>query len=277
MRFLHFVNELKDIQNIESLDKSSERQNIVWSHGTLYINPDRMDLFRGKILFPVQFILNFKKKEVLTFPMDDWSDFKNIKAMQQAMMDMIRAKIIDKNWKAIIGSEGSTKKTLGSTKVGEILKLDFDFNKYVPFAFHGTSDFYLEEIERFGLEPSTESMSRPNWNMGYTDYSEQNVYLSIDYDRAKYYAKHTVEFLKKELNIKSKPIVVQINKLPMKNVVADDDLLTNMGRLQLLFFIHKNSKKESDLTKPISGIRISGQFAYKGTIKPNMITKIHKV
>ena len=77
----------------------------------------------------------------------------------------------------------------------------------------------------------------------------------------------------KKMGIKSKPIVIEVNNLPMSMTTADDDFQSNMSMIQMLAAIqHGKLDKQS----AIQSIRMTSQFAVKGRIPPSMITKVHK-
>jgi hypothetical protein len=213
---------------------------------------------------------NFKDNTATFYFMDDWSDFKQVKRVQQFIKDLIRLKWINKKWKLIIQDTKSTRLNLGGTTVAKLLQYDASFTKTIPICYHGTSDYYLDDIKLKGLTPAMYTHSMGNWDKGYIDDSGKRIYLTIDYNRAKYYASFAVDKLKEE-GIKSKKIIIQIKDLPISNVVADDDILTNMGQLQLLSFLHTG---KTQLPNYISGIRQSSQFAYNGRIASTNITKI---
>ena len=187
---------------------------------------------------------------------------------------MIKAGLIDKSWTCNIQDAESTQVTYGTNNVGQILKYNSHFTSLIPRAFHGTSDYYLTDIKKYGIKPRGETTAIENWNIGYTDASVKNVYLTIDYNRAKYYAEHAVTALKKEHGIKSKPIVFLIENLPTSNVVMDDDFQTNMGHLQLIHFLKSGQKPKA--ATYIGAIRSSSQFALEGSVAPNQITQIVK-
>jgi hypothetical protein len=269
---VEMLSELREVLYPERFNKDAERLNIAWKHGILAVDPEQADVLR--MMFPLIFAARPKKKTVAVYPMDDWSDFKKIKEMQQALADMVRAKLITPKWKFVVGNPKNTKMTLGSTRVADVLKYDANFDRVVPHAFHGTSDHHLESIKKFGLAPPRYGKGDLNWDIGYTEVSDQNVYMTMDFDRAAYYANYAVSSLEKR-GVKSKPIVVQVDNLPIEKVNVDDDFRSNMGMLQLIQFLHAG--KKVDPKNYISGIRSSGQFAYRGRIPATMIAKIHKV
>ena len=275
--YTEFVNEaqLNELRLTVGRDriKGDEKYNIVWSNGELFVKPTNTEALQGSF-GGIYAQVEPKKKLVYSWPMDDHSDFKHIKKLQQCLSDMIKADLIDKSWTCNIVDAESTQVTYGSNNVGQILKYNSHFTSVIPRAFHGTSDYYLKDIQKHGLKPRGETDAIENWDIGYTDASVRNVYLTIDYNRALYYGEHAVEALKKEHGIKSKPIVFLIENLPTNNVVMDDDFQTNMGHLQLIHFLKSGQKPKA--ATYISAIRSSSQFALEGSVPPNKITQIVK-
>lgn len=271
-----YINELK------SFTKRDQRAGlkgdwVIWNNGDLVVNPTDKDRltsgFRNAIIFQVE----PDKKQLRVTPYDDWADTKIVLRVQKGLHDMIRAKYIDDTWNCVIMNDKLTKRSLGSKKVKDIINADYSFADVIPYAYHGTSDYFLDDIKRKGLQPRNQSGEDEIWDKGYTNRSEEMVYMTIDYNRANYYADYTVAALK-ERGIDSKPIVVLVKNLPTTNVVMDDDLITNMGMLQLLAFLDSGKSKEDFANKAsyITGIRQSGQLAIKGRIPATMITKIYK-
>jgi hypothetical protein len=266
------LNELKQAYGVERAEGKS-KYHVVWNNGDLYVEPDDKERLQGS--FGGLYIQVYPEtKTVANWPMDDHSDFKHIKRLQQALNDMIKAGLIDKSWTCNIQDAESTQITYGSNNVGKILKYNSHFTSIIPRAFHGTSDYYLKDIQKHGLKPRGETTAIENWDIGYTDASVRNVYLTIDYKRAMYYAEHAVAALKNELGIKSKPVVFLIENLPTSNVVMDDDFQTNMGHLQLIHFLKTGQKPKA--ATYISAIRSSSQFALEGSVPANKITQIVK-
>ena len=270
-----YESELMELKQAIGVDriKGDDKYRIIWSNGELFVNPTDKEALTGAF-GGVYAQVEPKKKLVYSWPMDDHSDFKHIKKLQQCLSDMIKADLIDKSWTCNIQDAESTQITYGSNNVGKILKYNSHFTSIIPRAFHGTSDYYLKDIKKYGLKPRGETTAIENWNIGYTDASVKNVYLTIDYNRAKYYAEHAVTALEKEHGIKSKPIVFLIENLPTSNVVMDDDFQTNMGHLQLIHFLKTGQKPKA--ATYISAIRSSSQFALEGSVSPDQITQIVK-
>jgi hypothetical protein len=262
------INEYLNVdyeENLEKAQKDKEIISVYWDNGNIQIGglPKFTQEFGMHI---ISFRVNYRTKEIINVLWDDWSDFKIIRNVQKAIKDFIKLGFIDESWKIVMTSKESTKRNLKGTTVKKLLQYDAEFTKSIPFAYHGTSDIYLDQIERLGVAPSKYLDVDPNWNMGYSEESSKNVYLSIDFARAKYYAEHTVE------KVGGNPIVVEIHDLPIDNVGVDDDIKTNMGYLQLLTLLQSGKEKLDYL----SGIRSSSQFAYQGRIPSKLIYKIHK-
>lgn len=269
------LNEYRDIvdrESIESEIRNSQQIILSWKNGYISRNRDAKSFLEKGIWNFITGKFDFKDKSVTFILLDDWSDFKYVLNVQQFLKDLIRLKWIDSNWRLILLTKKITKINLGGTTVGDLLKYDASFTKNIPICFHGTSDYYLDEILKFGITPRKYSHSEPNWDIGYTEESFDNIFLSIDYERAISYAVYTVKSLKKK-GIKSNPIIVRIENLPIDNVTADDDISTNMGKLQLIDFLRTG--KQQNVTY-ISGIRNSAQFAYNGRIPKSFIKKIYK-
>jgi hypothetical protein len=287
--YTNFLNELISFKHkeeepdstnmmVQPNEKGSELA--FWTNGILIINPTQKDMMdtwqKTGGGFGINMKVTPKKKTIFLSPIDDWADTKIILNVQKALKDMIKAKYIDDTWNCVIMDDKETERSIGSKLVKDIIASDFSYANKIPFALHGTSDYYLEEIKSKGIMPREESGSKKNWPKGYTPKSIENIYLTTDYDRAMYYAKTAVEALEKK-NIKSKPIIVVVKDLPTSNIVVDDDLL-NIGSLQLLSFLSSGKSAEdfAKKTSYITGIRNSGQFAWKGRIPASMITKIYQ-
>lgn len=270
---------LKDILNeyinIYSSNEINNAKNkklsiyLIWNNGD--ISTDVKDLMKNTFQF-YSFFIDFSKNSIKISLLDDRSDFAHIKKIQQAIKDFKRLKYITDDWDFYIQSLKSSKINLGGIKVKNLLNYNSDFDKYIPKAFHGTSDYYLENINKFGIVPNKHVDSINNWNSGNSIDSDDNIYLTIDYSKAVYYAKHTVKTLKDQLRINSKPIVVEIKDLPTDNIKIDDDMSLNTDFSRFLNYIQTGKQK----TDYISSIRINSQFAYKGRISKNFIKKIYK-
>lgn len=271
LKFKQFVNELKSVEGKE-LIKDLDEYRVYWSNGILsYVDVDHMKMIQGGGNLMV-FVVN-KKKRFIYNPStwDDRGEFRFIQRVQSALKDLIRDREIDDNWKFLYNkNEKITKAAFGGNKVSDILKYNANFDQKIPVAFHGTNDYYLEEIKKRGLMPSSLSNTDGNWENGYIEgYSEKNIYLTIDYAQAKGYADKSVDVLKSK-GIEAKPIIIQINNLPIENIVTDDDFLT--GSQPLLYLLMTGKQPKSNY---LSGLRISGQFAWKGIIPKKYIKKIH--
>lgn len=264
--------EMFDHEDIIRAKKNKEKVYVAWNNGVISLSQNLLKHSQG--MNNIGILIDYKKKSILFFPMDDWSDFKFIKKLQQAVKDFIKVGIIDKSYEFIISDAKNTKMNLGGTTVKDVLDYNAEYTKLIPFAFHGTSDLFLDSIKKYGLLTGDKIKTVHQWNTGYTNESDYLNYLSIDFARAEYYAKHAVETIKNKLGEDTKPIVVEVNNLPISYVVSDDDFVTNMGQLQLLVYLH--SGKKIDVNNYISSIRGSAQFAYKGRIPAKFIKKIHK-
>jgi len=268
--------EYTDVEEkpIKSAIKNKEEIQILWGNGKIFL-PKNIKTNSAKALKdlmsnPIAGIFNFRNNSVKFIFWDDWSDFKFVNKVKQFLQDMIRLKYITASWKLTIQNPKNTRLSLGGAKVNDLLNYDASYTKTIPFAFHGTSSYFIDDIKRKGIVPNIYLDDEHfNWDKGYTINSNKQIYLTIDYDRAKYYADHCVDHLK-DNGIKSKPVVIRIKNLPVDNVIADDDIETNMGMLQLLNMIYHGKKDKTY----ISGIRQSGQLAYNGRIPPTMFDKI---
>jgi len=271
--FKDILNELIKVNNIEDIlaaKNNNKEMFLYWNNGIVGTDPNEIHSmgFNG-----IGCIVNFKDKLVRFFLMDDWSDFKYILRIQNFIKDLIKASFISKDWKIKIGNEKATKINLGGSTISDLLKYDASFTKNIPIAFHGTADYYLDKIKKLGILPPKYDASIKNWETGYLNDSDDKVYLTIDYDRAKAYAEQTVSALENQ-GIKSKPIIVELRDIPLSFVDADDDFISGVGTLQLLNYL-----KTGKLTIPknyIASIRNSSQFAYKGIIPKKHIRKIYK-
>jgi len=263
------INEYLNIDYEEDLKKAKKDKELIpiyWDNGNIQVGG--MPKFTQEFgMHIISFRLNYKTKEIVNVLWDDWSDFKIIRNVQKAIKDFIKLGFIDESWEIVMTSKETTRRNLKGMTIKKLLQYDAEFTKSIPYAYHGTSDIYLKQIKKLGISPSKNIDVDPNWNMGYSKESSENVYLSIDFSRARYYANHTVE------NVGGNPIVVELHDLPIDNVGVDDDIKTNMGYLQLLALLQSGKEKLDYL----SGIRSSSQFAYKGRIAPKFIHWIHKV
>lgn len=271
-KYQPFLNELRSVENKE-LVEGLKKFKVFWVNGILmYQEFDAMRVFQ--IGQHIGFEVDTQKKSISNmYTYDDRSEFRFIRKVQQALSDLYRDKVIDNTWEFTFnGDKQATQIVFGSTKLSDVLKYNSDFSKFIPIAFHGTSDHYLKEIKSKGVLPGLYFDDNQNWDKGYIDnYSEKNVYFTIDFQQAKTYAEHTTVSLENK-EIKSNPIVVEIKMLPTQGIVTDDDFFT--GHQLLIHSIMTGKKPKADY---ISGIRTSGQFAWKGIIPKRYITKIHKV
>lgn len=251
--------------------KSDKPYFVVWADGELIFEPKHDDMIQ--VRFFVGIHVDPIKKKLTIRPMDDWADQKIIRKVQQAFGDLIRVNAIDKSWTAEIGDATNTKRSLGSMNVGDILSYNADYGHVIPYSFHGTTTHHIDKIMKDGILSRTESKEKPNWKLGYTERSEGQVYLTIDFNRGKYYAQTAVDALKKR-GIDAKPVVIRLKDVPTTDIVVDDDYNSNMSMLNLLQAVHtgKKANKESY----IQGIRNSGQFAVKNKVDPKYIEKVYK-
>ena len=100
-------------------------------------------------MFPMS--VNPSKKIVELQDYDDWSSFKDILKMQQAVKDLLKADLIDMSWKVDIPMS-NVKKNIGSLKIADFLNYDATFSNTIPKAFHGTTDKELKSIQKIGIE-----------------------------------------------------------------------------------------------------------------------------
>jgi len=263
--------ELKSIQNIDKID-TTKPYIIIWNNGDLVaMSPGATPPMVLNKIFPMS--VEPVKKIVELQDYDDWSSFKDILKMQQAVKDMLKAKLIDMTWKINIPMS-NVKKNIGSLKIVDFLAYDATFATAVPKAFHGTTDKDLTSIQKIGITPPSKTDKEIlKWDKFYGPDSQDKTYWSIDFDRAAYYANHAAESYKK-MGIKSKPIVIEVDNLPMSMTTADDDFQSNMSMIQMLTVMqHGKVDKES----AIQSMRMTSQFAVKGRIPASLITKIHKI
>ena len=265
------LKELKSIQNIDQIN-TTKPYTIIWNNGDLVaMTPDAIPpLTLGK-MFPMS--IEPKKKKVELQDYDDWSSFKDILKMQQAVKDLLKAKLIDMTWKIDIPMS-NIKKNIGSLKIVDFLQYNATFTDIVPKAFHGTTDKELASIQKIGIvPPSKTDQEILKWDQFYGKDSEDKTYWSIDFDRAKYYAHHAVG-LYDRMGIKTKPIVIEVDNLPMSMTTADDDFQSNMSMIQMLAAMQHG---KIDKNSAIQSMRMTSQFAVKGRIPVSLITKIHRI
>jgi hypothetical protein len=271
IKLKNILAELKSIKNIEKID-ITKQYHIIWNNGDLVaMSPGATPpLSLGK-MFPMR--IEPKKKKVELQDYDDWSSFKDILKMQQAVKDLLKAKLIDMSWKIDIPMS-DVKKNIGSFKIADFLNYNATFSNTIPKAFHGTTDKELSSIQKIGIiPPSKTDREILKWDQFYGEDSEDKTYWSIDFDRAKYYAEHAAG-LYDRMGIKSKPIVIEINDWPMAMTTADDDFQSNMSMIQMLAAMQHG---KVDKTSAIQSIRMTSQFAIKGRVPASKIIKIHKV
>jgi len=274
MKIILRLNEFISAKGLEQAKKTDDPYYLIWANGKIIFNPSAEDRMSDPSFFMgINMMIRPKDKQVKLSPMDDWSDIKIIKRVQQALSDLKKTDIISSEWDCIIGDATNTKRSLGSSKVEDIIRFNSHFTDVIPFAFHGTSSYYLENIKENGILPRSKSKSDPNWKMGYTEKSPNQIYMTIDFDRAAYYASTSVDYIKTK-GIKSVPVVIVVKDMSTKYVITDDDYKTNMGMLQLLQSIHHGVKAKVKKHQYIAGIRNSSQFAISKVIKPNLITDI---
>ena len=264
------LKELKSIENIDKVD-TTKPYYIIWNNGDLVaMSPGATPPLSIGKMFPMS--VEPSKKIVKLQDYDDWSSFKDILKMQQAVKDMLKAKLIDMTWKVDIPMS-DVKKNIGSLKIANFLNYNATFSNTIPKAFHGTTDKELASIQKIGVvPPSKTDQEILKWDQFYGSDSKDKTYWSIDFDRAKYYAEHAVG-LYNRMGIKAKPIVIEINNWPMSMTTADDDFQSNMSMIQMLAAMQHG---KVDQTSAIQSIRMTSQFAIKGRVPASKIIKIHK-
>lgn len=255
----------------------TDEQFVFWHNGKISTENDGFSSMQfGLGPMPISAKLDPKDKLVQIFTMDDHSEFRQIRRFQQMLADLVRAKIIDRSWSLRIGtSDKSTAQNLGSANVGAAIDYNAHFNSVIPIAFHGTTTHHLESIRVDGIRPRSVSKADPNWKRFYTGKSSSQVYLTIDVERAAYYAVQAAESTRKA-GFDCDPVVVRVSNIPISLVVVDDDFETNLGMLQLMDFLNHGQSTEARAKKnaAIKGIRSSSQFAVKSTIPPSMIAEV---
>jgi len=272
--------EYRSVKGLDTFDSSKENV-VFWSDGIIMINPEKpmdaasaMRTLTSKFTGPISIQVDPVKKFVTIFDYDDWSSFKTVPSFQQAIKDLVRLKLVKPNYGLRIGLSNTTK-NLGKSTVNALLKYDASYSNTIPRAFHGTTVKDLETIKRLGLvPPSKNKYSVLKWDAFYTDDSPDNIYLSTDFERADTYARHAVGKYK-EIGIKTKPVILQVDNLPIDNVVADDDFRSNMSMVHLMSVFQTGKKVDPD--SYMSSIRSTAQFGYRGRIPASKITKIHKI
>lgn len=268
------LNEFINAKGLEQAKIANKPYPVVWANGKILFDPKPEDMMSDPAFFmAINMMIAPNEKKVVMRPMDDWSDIKIIRKAQQALADLEKSKIIDGKWECVIGDASNTRHSLGSTNVDDVIKFNAHFADVIPFAFHGTSSYYIDDIKKNGILPRSKTKVEPNWKFGYTQDSKKHIYMTIDYERAMYYANKSVEYIKSK-GIESEPVVIMVKDLPTKYVTTDDDYKTNMGMLQLLQQLHHNKKASTGNHEYIQSIRNSSQFALTKPIKPDQITEI---
>ena len=272
MQLRKIISELIDTKNLDKVDKT-KKYTVIWNNGHVNAvtkgDPGIIPSLAKS--FPIDIDPTTNSIRLIDF--DDWSSFKDILKMQQAVKDIIRLKLIDDSWKVSMPM-ANAEINIGSSKVSDFLKYDSSFTKVIPKAFHGTTVKDMKNIESMGITPPSKTDKEMlKWNSFYSDDSQDKTYWSIDYERAAYYARHAVELYKKH-GIRTTPVVIEVNNLPVANITADDDFKSNMSMVQLLMAMQG---KKSDADSYLQSIRGTSQFAYKGRVPASMIVKIHKV
>lgn len=268
MKLLQILNELRRIDNKDVLDdavKNKKKITVIWDNGILSTDIKTHMSFNN-----IYLRVNFDKNEIKFQPMDDRSDLRFVKRVQQAVSDLKRSGYINDYWWIILGYDfKASKSSFGGVKVGTFLKYNANYDVTIPICFHGTCSEYLDSIEKYGIAPrdSMDSINYipPNFDRYYSKDSSKNVYLTMDYNVAEEYAKNAAA------NTGSDPIVIRLEDIPIENVTADDDLINNVGYANLIL---KLSGQENKYNSYISGIRANSQFAYKGRIPKKYISKI---
>lgn len=250
---------------------------IFWSYGDIYDDVNKLSI-NQRFNIILQFNLNYSKKLITHFSMDDWSEFRKIHLIQNALYDLIKAKIIDKSWNIHIVDKKNTKISLGSTNVWNIIKFNTDFINIIPICFHGTTTRYLPDIKKYGIRPRSKTQVSQNWDSHYIEDSDKKIYLSFDFERAGYYAKHTLNrdddyYFDKGMKNQSKAIVLEIKNLDVNGIASDDDYQSDIMSLLSLIKTGKESHKKNY----IQSLRQTTQFAYMHNIPFNKIHKIHKI
>lgn len=270
MKHILRIDEFKSVIGEAPTDKN---YHVIWTNGEVFVEPDRETMMKINGGWPLNFSLDPNKKTVYASPMDDWADLKFVKRLQQALTDFKKAKLITDDWTITVSDDKETKRTLGSNKIGAVLKYDSSMVDKIPRAFHGTSSYHIEDIKRFGITPREHTDVERNWKKGYTNKSDTLVFMTMDWARAMYYAHSACNKLEKDGLKPNKPVVIQINNLPTSMVVVDDDFVSNQGMLGLMWLLQTG--KKPDMNSYVQGIRMSGQFAVNQRIPPSMFTKIY--
>ena len=266
------LSELKSTKNLDKVNRAKP-YTIIWNNGELVaMTKDAQPPLTVNKLIPME--RDEMKKSIRIHDYDDWSSFKDILRMQQAVKDAIRAQIADETWKIDIPMT-DVGKNIGSFKVSDFLAYDASYTKTIPIAFHGTTDRELESIKSLGITPpSATEQELLKWDDFYGPDSQDKTYWSTDFNRAEYYANHAAELYKKKRK-KANPIVIEIHDWPVSNITADDDFKSNMSMIQLIAAMQKGKAAATDSF--IQSIRSTAQFAIKGRVPASKIIKIHKV
>ena len=261
--------KLFELLSVEGTPNPDKKYLVCWEKGKIYINPDQTQLLH--LMFgAVKMVFDDNKKEIEMQPIDDWANLKTIHSIQNAIKDFKKAKMIDDSWTLTVSTKEETERSLGGVSIKDVLKYDASYSRTIPICFHGTTDKNLKTIQKMGIIPSKHGKGKKNWKKGYIEESKENVYLTMDYERAVYYAEMAAEAHKG-----TKPVVIEIKNLPVDNILSDDDYKT-IGSMSILQMLRAGSNNKRDKDNYIQGIRNTGQFAIKGRIPPSMLGFVYK-
>lgn len=269
---------MKHIMRIDELLSATGKRpdagkyNVLWGDGRLIYGPKSQDFMQFGIKSPLSMSVDQDERTVSLMPMDDWSDMRIIHRVQNALKDLMKDGAIQGDWNVEIGTKGSVEKSFGSGRVDRIIQYDSQWQKTIPYIFHGTTTEHLDNIMKHGLVPRSSGGGGRNWDKHYTPDSDDQVYLTIDFDRAFYYADWAAAAARKAGSKNVKPVVLEIRDMPVKDLVMDDDFRNNRGIMHLLMSMQ--GAKDKDTYQ--SSLRGSGQVANKGIVPPELIYKIHK-
>lgn len=275
IKLKHLLSEYREVHGLDTWKKSGTNY-VLWRNGVVSINPDAQNMDNISMAMVTGNVVNMHitNGNITIQDYDDYSSFKSIVAVQQAVKDLIRLKLTTPSKKLNI-TLTDLGKNLGTTTVRALLDYDASYANKIPKAFHGTTTRDLQSIKRIGIVPPSKiDHEFLKWDAFYAGDSPDNVYLSTDFSRAKYYAEHAAGVYKRA-GIKTTPVVIQIDDLPIDNVVADDDFKTNMSMMQLIAVMRTG--KPINPNSYMQSIRTTSQFGYKGRIPASRFTKIHKV
>jgi len=272
MRIRKFSDRLWEFRDLVINGDLDDDYHVMWHQGSIFVNPTQADTL--KVFYALHFLCQPKVGKVSISPLDDWSDTKIVRAIQQALSDMIKAGLIEPGWTLTVSDEKETAHSFGSTVVSDVIQLDANYAQTIPICFHGTSSDRIKDIMRLGLwsrralNKLAKHRGQQNWTKGYTANSSDRLYLTTDWDRAEYYAAIAADAAEKRGAKGAKPVVIEVRDLPVSYVSTDDDYETGQGSMNIMQMLRGQDPSKHDYVK---SIRNSGQFSVLWHLPPSML------